>query len=175
MNKGILRSKGDWICFLGSGDKLSSITILNDIFESSISKKFDMISGKILYQGDTNPFIYNKNKRLKTPSWSFLMWLRNGLHHQGTFYKKELFLKQMYRLEYPVLSDYWFHLFLYKQQKKCYLTSNLIAICNSDGVSKKGSWTLYKEELELKINSSSMLFLPIFYSIIIMKYLMQKL
>ncbi|MGB1283066.1 MAG: glycosyltransferase [Polaribacter sp.] len=174
MNKGITLSKGNWLYFLGSGDVLNNKRSLEDTFSNSIPKNASLIASKIVYKGTTKPFIHSKKKIVKTPSWSFSIWLRNSLHHQGTFYKREVFLDDRYPLEYPVLSDYWFNLLLFKKRISCYFVDQIIAICNADGVSKSGTWKIYKEEVRLKINHSSVLFSPLFYSIVFVKFVLRK-
>ncbi len=174
MNKGISLSKGEWLYFLGSGDVLFNENILSAVFEKSNIELSRLIAGKIIYAGVKKPFIYSKNKMIKNPFWSFSMWFRNGLHHQGTFYKKELFLDYNYNLKYKTLSDYWFNLQLYKNKEKCKLIDFTIAKCNSDGVSKSGNWNVYREEISLKKSLSSVFYAPIFYIIAFSKYMSRK-
>lgn len=174
MNKGISLSKGEWLYFLGSGDLLFNEFVLTTIFDHSINEISSIIAGKIIYEGHTKPFIYSKNKMIKNPYWSLLMWIRNGLHHQGTFYKKELFLDKAYNLEYETLSDYFLNLQFYKQNEKCKKMNLIISKCNSDGISKSGNWNVYKEEINLKMSLSSLLFYPIFYSIAFSKFISRK-
>lgn len=174
MNKGIIRSKGEWLYFLGSGDILENKTVLENIFTVPYADDISLISGNIIYEGETKPFIYSKNKKIKNPSWNLSMWIRNGLHHQGTFYKKVLFKEYKYSLKYPILADYWFNILLFKKNFKCILTKVLIAKCNSDGVSKTGDWLIYKEEFKLKIDLSSRLLMPFFYILIFMKFYLRQ-
>lgn len=174
MNKGIALSKGDWLYFLGAEDIFFNKNILEDVFKTRELNKINLISGKTSYRGVINPFVYSKNKLIKNPSWSFLMWGRNGLHHQGTFYKSALFTEVNYPLEYKTLSDYWFNLFLYKKKEKCVLIDKTIAICTSDGVSKSGNWNLYQEEIKLKTNLSSKFFSLFFYIIASIKFISRK-
>ena len=102
------------------------------------------------------------------------MWIRNGLHHQGTFYRSSLFLAVEYKLEYKTLADYELNLLLYQKKETCILLEEVIAKCNSDGVSKVGSWELYLEEIALKLALSSPIFLPIFYILAFIKYISKK-
>ena len=99
------------------------------------------------------------------------MWIRNGLHHQGTFYRSSLFLAMEYNLDYKTLADYGVNLQLYQKKETCVLLEETIAKCNSEGVSKVGSWELYLEEIDLKLALSSPLFLPFFYILVFMKYM----
>lgn len=174
MNKGIKLAKGSWLYFLGSDDVLNNTIVLNAIFSTKIPENISLIAGKIIYDGNGKPFIYSKNKNIKTPSWSFSIWLRNCLHHQGTFYKKDVFLKNNYSLKYVILSDYWFNILLFKRKTKCYLLDLVIAKCNPNGVSKSGNWKTYKEEVAIKVNNSSLFFVPLFYTIVFVKIVLRK-
>jgi len=90
MNKGIQLAKGDWLYFLGSGDVFNTSTVLMSIFSIKKNIKNEIIAGKVRYEGIKNPFILNVTQKVKNVYWSPLMWVRNGLHHQGTFYKKNI-------------------------------------------------------------------------------------
>lgn len=173
MNKGIELSKGEWIYFLGAGDKLSNNNILETIFSES-TKNISLIAGSVKYVGKNKAFIYSKKKKIKNASWNYLMWLRNGLHHQATFYKKSLFLNENYSTNYRILSDYLFNLKLFKKSIKLKKVNMIVAICSSSGVSKKGNWNLYKEEIELKTSLSHYILKPLFYTIAFLKYLIRK-
>jgi glycosyltransferase involved in cell wall biosynthesis len=174
MNKGVFLSKGEWLYFLGTGDVFYNKNVLNQVFENSLHENIGLIAGKIIYEGETKPFIYSKEKMVKNVSWSSFMWIRNGLHHQGTFYRNTLFTNSKYCLKYKILSDYWFNLYLYKNKETCTLIDVLIAECNSDGVSKSGRWSIYQEEVQLKTDLSSPFFRPFFYSIAVVKFLSRK-
>ena len=174
MNKGISLVKGEWILFLGSGDILYSDLVLDTVFKKETTQKTLIIAGSVRYEGNTKPFVYSSKKNEKKPKWSFLMWVWNGLHHQGTFYKKELFLEVQYDLKFKTLSDYWLNIYFYKQQKKCKIIDICISNCNSDGVSKSGTWKLYQEEINLKIKESSLFLKPLFFVISFLKYFTRK-
>lgn len=175
MNTGVDVVKGEWVYFLGSGDVLHNEHVLETVFSNSIPKEYSLIAGKIKYDGEKSPFIYSKHKKIKNPSWSFSIWLRNNLHHQGTFYKRTLFLQTKYSLEYKVLSDYWFNISLFKNNMKCFLVDLMVATCNSEGVSKTGNWEIYREEVQLKVDQSSILLSPLFYSFVFVKIALRKL
>lgn len=174
MNKGIQLVKGEWLYFLGSGDVLYNENVLNNIFGSKTYHNYKIISGKVLYEGENSPFIYNKNKREKEPSWSLLMWVRNGLHHQGTFYRKCIFKDYIYSNNYQILSDYYLNLVLFKQGFSCKIVPLRIAVCDSNGISKQGRWLDYKEEIRLKKELSSVLLQPFFYFVSLAKFIFSK-
>ena len=174
MNKAISLAKGEWLYFLGSGDVFFEDTVLSSIFEDKASISEDLIAGKVVYEGAISAFVYNAKKKVKEAGWSRFMWIRNGLHHQSTFYKKELFDSLIYQLKYSVLADYWLNLYLYKKGFTCKIINSVVAKCNSDGVSKSGDWSIYQEEIQLKIDLSSFAFKPFYYVIAKIKYLFRK-
>ena len=174
MNKGISLSKGEWFFFLGAEDSFFNDTVLHRVFENIFLENSGLIAGRVMYEGNLNPFVYIKKNMIKNPSWSYSMWIRNSLHHQGTFYRKTIFSNKKYPLRYQILSDYWLNLHLYKSSENCILIDEIIAICTSEGVSKSGNWSLYQEEIDLKIDLSSLLFSPFFYIIAFLKFLSRK-
>ena len=175
MNKGILFTNGEWLYFLGSGDVFLNEDVLEITFKKPIQRKYQLLSGSILYQGENQPFIYSKSKKEKIPSWSFLMWLRNGLHHQGTFYREKLFKEYTYSLNYQILSDYWLNLLFFKKGFSCKILPYVVSVCDSNGISKQRQWRMYKEEIALKTSLSKKVFQPLFYTIAIIKYTISKL
>lgn len=174
MNKGIRVARGEWLYFLGSGDVFFNKKNLTNIFSNPIEKKYKIISGRVLYVGNNHPFIYNKNKREKKPSWSMLMWVRNGLHHQGTFYNKKLLKKNKYSLDYKILSDYYLNLLFFKKGYQCKLLNEKVSVCDSKGVSKQKKWDIYKEEAQLKRKISYKILYPFFYLISLFKFTISK-
>jgi putative colanic acid biosynthesis glycosyltransferase len=174
MNKGVDLSKGEWVYFLGAGDMLYTTAILNDVFNNLETQNTSLIAGKIIYEGDTKPFAYSKSKMIKNVHWSNRIWLTNGLHHQGTFYKKELFADNSYNVKYKTLADYYFNLQLFKNNTECKIIDKIIAKCDSNGISKKGNWKMYLEEVNLKSDLSLMIFKPFFYIIAFTKFLSRK-
>lgn len=174
MNNGVDLAKGEWFYFLGAGDILYNNNVLNEVFTNGIDTNISLISGRIIYEGSNQPFVFSKTKKVKNVHWSERMWLTNGLHHQGTFYKKELFKNDGYNLNYKILSDYHFNLKLWKNGVQCHILDGIISKCNSDGVSKIGNWQLYQEEINLKTDLSSVVLRPIFYIIALTKFLSRK-
>ena len=174
MNKGIQLAKGDWLYFLGSDDVLFDENSLNTVFCNTNVKAESIIAGKVVYSGSQPAFIYNAKKKVKEVFWSNFMWIRNGLHHQSTFYKKEIFETVKYNLKYPVLADYWLNLYLFKHGFSCKVVHAIFAKCSADGISKSGDWTIYEEEINLKIALSSKVLKPLFYCIAKIKYSFRK-
>jgi len=175
MNKGINLSKGKWLYFLGTDDILFNPTILSSIFSKSIPHEKQMIIGRIKYDLKTNDNVYtHNNEGLVVSSWSRKLWIKNALHHQAVFYKKELFSNLKYDLKYTILADHALNLQLYKKKVDAKIIDTIIALCGTDGQSKKYHWKMYKEEIDLKVAASSYFFKPIFVIIGYIKYLLKK-
>lgn len=105
MNKGIVKSKGEYLLFINSGDFLSE-NILNRIISS------DSLNSDILYG---NAFVVFKNgeRELFIPpkELTFNTFFNGTICHQATFIKKELFEKYgMYNEGYKIVSDWIFFL-----------------------------------------------------------------
>ncbi len=164
MNKGLALSNGEWLYFLGADDKLLNSEVLSIVFQNKLDD-VQVISGNVVYEGG--------RLKSKKPSWNWLIWLRNNLHHQGTFYHKDLFSNTKYSEDNNVLSDYEFNLSLYKKKTPYYLIETDIALCGLEGVSKSFNWSLYNEEIKIKTRLTTKFFLPFFWSIGVAKYLLK--
>lgn len=139
MNKGIKKSRGRWIYFLNSGDKLYSKNVIEEIL-GYLDKKIDVIVGNVIY--DTEElFIGNISKKV---------FFKNTLHHQGTLYSRKIFDEFIYSSEYKILADYDLNLYLYEKSSSFLVIDNLIARCESGGISQKIHWGKYLEEIKIK-------------------------
>lgn len=121
MNKGIKASRGDWLYFLNIGDQLLSLP------REDLSKHADVISGKVIQVNDLG------NETIYTPRLGFKSKLKNFLHHQGTFYKREEQVR--YSLKYDVFSDFDLNLKLFNLGKKIIMIEGVVARHHSGGVS----------------------------------------
>lgn len=175
MNKGIDRAKGEWLYFFGDDDKFYSKNVLNTIFTTDF-KTHQIIAGNIIYDDARGiKFLKGNNKNIKESTWSFDIWIRNSLHHQATFYKKDVFKNNRYSLENKILSDYEFNLKLFNENASCCIVDEFIAICGISGLSKQLSANLYREEIKIKTKLSSKVFQPIFWLVSFIKYNLKRL
>ena len=111
MNKGILKSKGEYILFLNSGDSFHDQNSLLTLTENLFG--FDIVYGDITDKS------YNENKKITFPkNLTFEYMLCAGLPHQATAIKRNLFYKYgFYETKYKIISDWAFFisiLFIHK-------------------------------------------------------------
>lgn len=97
MNKGIDLAKGQWLYFMGGDDLLAENVVLQTIYEAIGSQNIDLIYGNVT--GITSGTKYADDTPNKV--------LSRGIHHQGVFYKREIFnYTGNYRLDFKVAADY---------------------------------------------------------------------
>lgn len=103
MNKGIKMAKGDYICFLNSGD----IFFDSHTLENLGREKDDNVG---IYYGD---MIWNEKRRrrlIKVPAYlTYPYLLVHGLNHQSCFIKRSLFDEIFYyHEEFKIIADWEF-------------------------------------------------------------------
>lgn len=127
MNKGIRKSSGEWLYFLGSDDYLLTPNVLTMVF-NQIDNWYDIIYGDV--QSPVLPELYRG-------AWSIDKLYANRCH-QAIFYRRNLFRKiGLYNLKYPYLADFEFNLrwFLNKHINNEYCPID-VAYFSSGGVSE---------------------------------------
>lgn len=146
MNKGIERSKGQYILFLNAGDTLAGNTIIEQIRTASKNRP-DFI------YGDSYEFSTYKPARL--PKIEYGMFT----HHQAMLYRRDKIGDLRYNLHYKIAADYEFTArFLRSNPNTLYLP---FAICGFQpgGISQLqaslGRKEQYQIRKELKLCSST--------------------
>ena len=100
MNKGIKVARGDWICFMNSGDLFASTDVLKDIF---FQKKID---AEILV-GDCIVDYKSFTKHVKVKKTRSLDYGMTFCH-QSVFVKTRLYQKKYFDLRFKIASDFNF-------------------------------------------------------------------
>ncbi len=98
MNKGIERSKGDYLLFLNAGDVLSDADILATIAKTITAEKPDFMYGDALETGG----FYKKARHHKHLDWGMFT------HHQAIIYRRECIGALRYEPHYKIAGDYAF-------------------------------------------------------------------
>ena len=134
MNKGIIKSNGEYLLFLNSGDYF----VHNNIIETFIEgiEDYDLI-----YGDEIRFYLDGKTFQKKYPdllSFSFLAFF-GGLPHQASLIKRSLFVELgLYDENFKIISDWkFFMLAIFKKQCK-YLHKDLFVVYyNFEGMSSK--------------------------------------
>lgn len=144
MNKGINAAQGDWLLFLGSDDTLATNHIISDIFSilrnEENEEDFSLIIGSVKYS----------NGRLIKSQFSSRLKNKNMIHHQGAFYKRDLFRDFKYNPNYKISSDYELNLRLFLQKARYLQIDKVVTICGATGLSSVASWSGYSEEIKIR-------------------------
>lgn len=127
MNKGIERSKGDYILFLNAGDRLSDPDILMTITKNIAVEKPEFIYGDAL---ETDGY-YKKARTHEALDWGMFT------HHQAMLYRRDRIGNLRYDIHYKIAGDYAFtRVFLDKIKKVSYIPA-AICIFETGGISQK--------------------------------------
>lgn len=147
MNKGILKSTGEYLQFLNSGDWLVDETILLKVFEKQVNED-------ILY-GNLNEVFPNGSTKLMVPlseseltMANFNTNIRPTILHPSSFIKKKLFDDGMYDEKYSIIADikFFIEMIIIKNCSVNYLPFTITNF-NMDGISSNpANWAKTIEE-----------------------------
>jgi glycosyltransferase involved in cell wall biosynthesis len=127
MNKGIDKSSGNWLFFLGSDDYLYDREVLSNVAPHLIDE-LDVVYGEV----------ESHLPELNRGEWC-LEKIGGNRCHQAIFYNRRFFGKSIrYNLRYPVLADFDLNLkwFLNRNYRHCYIP-NIISHFSDGGLSSQ--------------------------------------
>lgn len=108
MNKGILKSKGAWLYFLGSDDVLHDKNIFQRVKDCITSSSKKIVYGNVSVKGNT---AWANNGAVYDGRFTLEKLTRKNICHQAIFYKADIFNKiGLYNLKYTICADYDFNL-----------------------------------------------------------------
>ena len=164
MNKGIDASKGGYIYFIGSDDVFYSNDTLSKAAVILEKEKPDLLLGNMMYKNDV----------VVKPRFNSLLLLHNTIHHQGTFYNKNLFKEFRYNVEHRTIADYELNLICYLNRDKLKIktTNQFIAICADDGVSHSRKDLFISETNSIRSKHNNPFFNIVLQTILLAKFKM---
>ena len=129
MNKGILKSTGDYCLFLNSGDTFYNSSVVewfnNYLYNSK--NEYEIIYGDSFQTGIEQPFLYKQDFTL-----NYDFWYLKTLNHQAVFIKRELFDEfGLYDTQYKIAADFDFFLKVYAKKPNVFNYTDTV-ICNYD-------------------------------------------
>lgn len=145
MNKGVNRSKGEWLFFIGADDVVASPQALQDLLNNA-----EPADRLLLARVKNLPPRHRFVPEWHVPKWNRSLLLKNTVHHQGALYHRSLFNKYRYPSELLILGDYHLNLSLFTSGIQTRITDIHLASCAQGGLSKRFKPSLYKEEWWLK-------------------------
>ncbi|MDR1764097.1 MAG: glycosyltransferase [Dysgonamonadaceae bacterium] len=123
MNKGIDKSTGRWLYFLGSDDELFDNEVLSLICNTIQSSTEKIVYGNVLVSGDSG---WAKNDNIYDGIFALEKILRKNICHQAIFYHKSVFDSIGYfNTSYSVSADWDFNLRCYAKYIFLYVNTKI--------------------------------------------------
>lgn len=165
MNKGILLATGDWVYFLGADDFLLNPAVLESVFGAPERfAAFDLIVGTVYY---------TDGRKFKS-HLSFPIIFRNTCHHQGAFYRRPLFSDFKYDQRLSIMADYELNLLLFLRKCRWARIPHVVACCAAGGLSGRGSWAGYGEEIGIRRKHLGVVRSLPFDALTVLRFLVKK-
>lgn len=144
MNKGIQKSKGEWLIFMNSGDVFNNNNVLQQIFSNFITTSTHLIYGNTIVKDDKTTI---KPSQIIDKNFFFF----NTICHQSIFFKRVAFeMIGFYDLKYKIISDREF--LMHAIIKKLNFTYIDLDVCiwASEGFTSKNLSRYHNEETDMR-------------------------
>ena len=135
MNKGIKKSKGDYIIFVNSGDSLYNVNTLSSIFleisNSNIEPDF-IYGDAVVKQFNSNKLHFKKARHYR------FAWYGMFTNHQAMIYSLNIIKRNNLlfdQINYPISADYKFTIEFLTMTTKVKYVDNWLCIFDLNGVS----------------------------------------
>ena len=111
MNKGMLKSSGEYLVFLNAGDTLPSSDTLSQVRKAlGIVPKPDVLLGGAEYIFPDGKTLFRPPKKVAQSIWHGL-----PANHQATYYSRAILEGLLYDIKYKICGDYYLIAKLYKK------------------------------------------------------------
>lgn len=104
MNRGMNKSEGDWLYFMGADDELFDSQTLHDLVRAGAFDKERIVYGNVFVSGDTS---WAKDKSTYDGPFTMEKLLRKNICHQSIFYPRSVIGKIGYfNKKYSITADW---------------------------------------------------------------------
>jgi len=123
MNKGIIKSRGEYLVFLNAGDVFPSSDTLSSVNKALVSAtKPDVLFGGTEYVFPDGRSLFRPPKNVSKCIWHGL-----PANHQATYYSRNILYGLLYDLKYKICGDYYLIAKLYNSGfKAAYIGISLV-------------------------------------------------
>lgn len=140
MNKGLMRSEGEFVWFLNSGDTCASSSVVDEV-QHHLGPEVDIVYGKAWYVGPHG----KKSVGKPVGPTDFLRGM--PICHQSTIYRTSLLRQHTYPLEYRIVSDWVVTQRLFENTDRTDFIDMYIANFDLSGISAQNHFRVLKEKL----------------------------
>lgn len=140
-NKGIKNSNGDWVTFLGAGDRFFNNNTLSSLMQYTNYKNINFVSGIVYLEDRNGEFLGKLGKEWDQKA------LRNNINiaHPGSLHHKSLFKNHgNFNMNYKISGDYEFLLRVSKSIVAKF-NPNFVVRMDNIGISNKKPFTAIYE------------------------------
>jgi hypothetical protein len=155
MNKGIVKTNGEYLLFLNSGDELYSNDVLDMAFKELHTD--DLVCFDLIFRGERDKSSNYPNTITLSYFWEY------SLGHPSVFIKRNLFDKLLYDVSLKIVSDWKFLMIVCLKLDASYRKVNfLLSVFYMDGISCcKSNVELIYTERQLVLKSEFTWLYPI--------------
>ncbi len=136
INRGMDRSTGEWLYFLGADDVLYNDTVLNDMAREEVFKPERIVYGNVLVKGNTS---WAKDQAVYDGKFTLHKLLRKNICHQAIFYPRSVIQTVGYfNTKYSTTADWDYNLRCFASYP-FFFADRIIAIFQAGGKSTDGT------------------------------------